>query len=147
LATAFEKELEMKSTPTVRHQLYIPEHLSKRLRALAAEPGAAKSKIVSAALASWLDRVAVNEVEEQIGNRLNRALAAVGRVERNQNYEIEMLGGFIRFFMTLNPPAADPAARAAGAAQFDRFIAQVAAGVGSGARLFSPLTLNEGASS
>jgi hypothetical protein len=137
----------MNRSPKVRHQLYIPEHLSKRLCTLAAEPGAAKSTIVSAALATWLDRASVNEVEAQIGNRLNRVLAGVGRLERNQNYEIEMLGGFIRFFMTLNPPAADPAARAAGAAQFDRFIAQVAAGVGSGARLFSPLTLNDGASS
>jgi hypothetical protein len=136
----------MNRTPKVRHQLFIPEDLSKRLCTLAAKPGATKSTIVSAALATWLDRTSVNEVEEQIGNRLNRILASVGRIERNLLYEVESLGSFIRFFMTLNPPAADQAARAAGAAQFEKFIQQVAARVGSGVRLF-PLHTDERPSS
>jgi hypothetical protein len=130
----------MNRSPKVRHQLFIPQDLSERLCTLAAKPGAAKSSIVSAALASWLDRASVNEVEEQIGNRLNRTMAIVGRIERNQNYEIETLAGFIRFYMTLNPPAADPAARAAGAAQFEKFIQQIAGRVGSGVRVFPPVT-------
>src|SRR3546814_8631848 len=67
----------------VRYQLFLPQELSQRFEALAAEPGAAKSAILVDALTAWLNRQAVSELETRFSARLDRMSMALGRIERD----------------------------------------------------------------
>ncbi len=40
----------------VRHQLFVPRHLSERFEAFACAPGASKSRILASAVASFIER-------------------------------------------------------------------------------------------
>ena len=51
----------------IRHQLFLDADLSARLEALAAKPGASKSAILADALAAWLNRRGVLELDDRFG--------------------------------------------------------------------------------
>jgi predicted DNA-binding protein len=90
----------MKASRT-RYQLFLPDDLSERLEALAAEPGSSKSAILTAALRAWLDRRGRNELEDTFSARLDRASRADERIEQKLDFVVEALGTFVQHQLTL----------------------------------------------
>lgn len=91
-----------------RYQLFLPDDLSQRLEALAAEPGSSKSAILAAALRAWMDRRGKNELDDMFSNRLDRLTSAQGRIERKLDFVAEALGAFVQHQLTLvahQPPS------------------------------------------
>jgi hypothetical protein len=123
----------------VRHQLFLPRPLSDRLEALAARPGASKSAILADAVAAWLDKRGVSELDDRFGLRLDRMSKALGRIERDGEVILETLALFIRFELAIQTPLAenDRAGRALGAKRFEAFVTQVGRQVSSGRRTLS----------
>jgi len=123
----------------VRHQLFLPRSLSDRLEALAARPGASKSAILADAVAAWLDRRGMSELDDRFGLRLDRMSKALGRIERDGQVILETLALFIRFELAIQTPLAenDHAGRALGAKRFEAFVTQVGRQVSSGRRTLS----------
>jgi predicted transcriptional regulator len=120
----------------VRHQLFLPKPLSDRLEALAAKPGASKSAILEDAVAAWLNRRGVSELEERFGLRLDRMTTAIGRIERNEHVLLETLALFVRYELAIHAPLAesDQAGRSMGAKRFEAFVTQVGRQVAAGRR-------------
>ena len=123
----------------VRHQLFLPRPLSDRLEALAARPGASKSAILADAVAAWLDKRGVSELDDRFGLRLDRMSKALGRIERDAEVILETLALFIRFELAIQTPLAenDHSGRALGAKRFEAFVTQVGRQVSSGRRTLS----------
>ncbi|HYJ53135.1 MAG TPA: ribbon-helix-helix protein, CopG family [Allosphingosinicella sp.] len=122
----------------IRHQLFLPEDLSKRLEALAARPGVSRSSILADALTAWLNRRAAGELEERFCGRLDRHSLALGRIERDGHVLLESLALFIRYELMINAPLpeGDQAARAVGRDRFNAFVARVGEALASGRRTF-----------
>ena len=120
----------------VRYQLFLPQELSQRFEALAAEPGAAKSAILVDALTAWLNRQAVSELENKFSARLDRVSMALGRIERDGHVLLESLALFVRYQLTVQAPLAegDDAARAVGRDRFNTFVARVGEAMAGGTR-------------
>ncbi|WP_454796517.1 CopG family transcriptional regulator [Novosphingobium lindaniclasticum] len=115
-------------TRKTRHQLYLPDHLSARLDALAAEPNNSKTSIMSEALGAWFERREDVEAERQFGRKLERQGRAVERMEQRLDHLTEVVGLFVRHQLTLTAhhPAFDAATRKLGQARYDAFIRLVA---------------------
>lgn len=120
----------------VRYQLFLPQELSQRFEALAAEPGVAKSAILVDALTAWLGRQAASELENRFSARLDRMSMALGRVERDGHILLESLALFIRYQLTVQAPLAesDAAARAVGRDRFNAFVDRVGEAMAGGTR-------------
>jgi len=120
----------------IRHQLFLAKPLSDRLEALAAKPGASKSAILADAVTAWLERRGTSELDDRFGLRLDRISAALARIERDGNVQLETLALFIRYELAIQPPIAedDQAAHAMAAKRFERFVAQVARQIAAGRR-------------
>lgn len=120
----------------IRHQLFLDQALSARLDALAAKPGTSKSAILAEALAAWLNRRGVSEIEERFALRLDRMSRALGRLERDDHVLIETLALFVRYELAIHPPLAetDHAGRALGRQRFEAFIEQVGRQLAAGRR-------------
>src|SRR3954469_4804826 len=84
-----------------RYQLFLPDDLSQRLEALAAEPGSSKCAILTAALRAWLDRRGRNELDDMFSARLDRSSKADERIERKLDFVAEALGAFVQHQLTL----------------------------------------------
>ena len=115
-------------TRKTRHQLYLPDHLSARLDALAAAPNNSKTAIMTEALGTWFERREDVEVERQFGRKLERQARAVERIERKLDYLTEVVGLFVRHQLTLTAhhPGFDAATRKLGQARYDAFVQLVA---------------------
>ncbi len=124
----------------VRHQLFLPKHLSDRLEALARGPGASKSGLLAAAVAAWLDRRGTDEVEHRFARRLDRLSGQLARIERDSHAQLESLALFIRYMLAINAPLEeeDEAGRMAGRERFSAFVERVVRQVASGQRSFEP---------
>ena len=130
----------------VRYQLFLPEELSHRFEALASQPGASKSAILTDALTAWLNRQAASELENKFGARLDRMSLALGRIERDGHVLLESLALFVRYELMVQAPLAeaDEAARAVGRDRFEAFIARVGEALASGQRTLAAPTTKEG---
>ncbi len=84
-----------------RHQFYLPDDLSEKLDALAAEPGSSKTAILTDAFRAWLERRGLAELDERFGVRLDRLSTADERLERKHNFVAEALGTFVQHQLTL----------------------------------------------
>jgi len=128
----------MARSDRVRHQLFLPGDVSKRLEALAAKPGATKSSVLAAAVVNLLDRRGENELDDRFGLRLDRISNQLSRIERNGHVGIESLALFIRYMLTVNAPLAeeDDIARAIGRDRFAAFVTRVGQQLASGRRSF-----------
>ena len=102
----------------VRQNLYIDRELSEALEALAASPGANKSRLVNDALASWLARHGSKEVDDLLKVRLDRMSR--------------------QLLVTAPLPEADSAALAIGLERFEKFVGQVGRQLASGRRTLGP---------
>ena len=111
----------------VRHQLFLPRALSERLEALARGPGASRSRILAEALGAFLDRKGSDALEQHFAHRLARLSNQLARIERNGQIELESLGLFIRYMLTVNAPLpeGDKAAQAIGRDRFAAFVEKV----------------------
>ena len=117
----------MKTLKT-RHQFYLPDELSAKLDQLASKPGSSKSSILTDALASWLERKAVNELDERFSPRMDRQLRVLNRVESTLNVAAEMLDLYVQHQMTLlaHQPPFDDEASSLGKRRYRLFMDQVA---------------------
>lgn len=84
-----------------RHQFYLPDELSAKLEALAAEPGSSKTAILTDAFRTWLDRRGATELDERFGHRLDRLSRADERLARKLDFVVEALGTFVQHQLTL----------------------------------------------
>jgi hypothetical protein len=112
---------------SIRYQLFLPSALADRFEALAAAPGASKSRLLAAAVEAWLDRRGTDALEQSFALRLDRISGQLARIERNGHVELESLALFVRYMLVAIPPVADgdEAGRAAGRARFATFVERV----------------------
>ena len=84
-----------------RHQFYLPDDLSERLEALAAEPGSSKTAILTEAFRTWLERRGATELDERFGVRLDRLSKADEHLARKLDFIAEALGTFVQHQLTI----------------------------------------------
>jgi predicted transcriptional regulator len=84
-----------------RHQFYLPNDLSERLEALAAEPGSSKTAIMTDAFRAWIERRGATELDERFGTRLDRLSRADEQLARKLDFVAEALGTFVQHQLTL----------------------------------------------
>ena len=115
-------------------QFRLPRALSERLDALASAPGVHKSKIVVEAVAAFLERSGHDELDLRFAHRLDRLSNQLARIERNTHVELESLGLFIRYMLTVSPPIGegDEGARAIGRDRFAAFVERVGRSLADG---------------
>ena len=87
-----------------RHQFYLPDDLSEKLDALAAEPGSSKTAIMTDAFRAWLERRGATELDERFGVRLDRLSSADEQLARKLDFVAEALGTFVQHQLTLSAP-------------------------------------------
>jgi predicted transcriptional regulator len=111
-------------TRKTRHQLYLPDHLSARLDALAAGANNSKTAIMTEALGNWFERRDDVEAERQFGKKLAQQVRVVERIERRLDYLTEVVGLFVRHQLTLTAhhPGFDAVTRKLGQARYDAFV-------------------------
>lgn len=108
--------------------VYLSDHVSQRLDSAARRPGASKSAIADAALASFLSPERDDQRDAAIIRRLDRLSRQLNTQERDQTIISETLALFIRYYLTITPPlpgGEQDAARALGKERFEFFVAQV----------------------
>jgi len=129
----------------IRYQLFLPGELSHRFEALASQPGASKSAILTDALTAWLNRQAASELENTFSRRLDRMSLALGRIERDGHILLESLALFVRYELMVQAPLpeADEAARAVGRDRFEAFVTRVGEALASGQRTLAAPTQNK----
>ena len=125
----------------VRQNLYIDRELSDALEALAAGPGANKSRLVNDAVAAWLARRGSKEVDDLLKVRLDRMSREIGLVRRDIDVVLESLALFVRYqlLVTAPLPEADSAARAVGVDRCEKCVGQVGRQLASGKRTLGPI--------
>lgn len=130
----------MPGADVVRHQFSLPRPVSERLVALAPGRDMLRSKIVAEALVAFLDRKGADELELRFMTRLDRMSRQLERIERNGRIELESLGLFVRYMLTVNAPLpdGDEAARAIGRDRFAAFVQRVGQAVASGRSSLAP---------
>ena len=135
-------------TVTVRQNLYIDRAVSDALEALAARPGANKSRLVNDAVAAWLARRASKEVDDLLKVRLDRLSREIGLVRRDLDVVLESLALFVRYqlLVTAPLPEADSVALALGLDRFEKFVGQVGRQLATGKRTLGPAEPPETAS-
>ncbi|WP_109808764.1 CopG family transcriptional regulator [Sphingosinithalassobacter portus] len=111
-------------TRKTRHQFYLPDELSAKLEAMAAQPGSSKTAILTDALTAWFERRAGHELDQRFGTRLDRQNRIADRTEQKLDYLTEALGLFIRHQLTLtaHQPAFDTETNRLGRLRYEEFM-------------------------
>lgn len=112
------------STSKTRHQFYLPDHLSARLDAQAAQPNGSKTDILTQALTAWFERCEDEQAKESFGTKLQRQVGCVERIERQLDYLTEVVGLLLRHQLTLNAhlPAFDAETRRLGQVRYEALV-------------------------
>jgi predicted transcriptional regulator len=110
-----------------RHQFYLPDDLSEKLEALAAEPGSSKTAILSDAFRAWLERRGATELDDKFGVRLDRLSRADERLEHKLDFVAEALGTFVQHQLTLvaHQPPFEPETGQLGLQRYRAFVETV----------------------
>jgi predicted transcriptional regulator len=110
-----------------RHQFYLPDDLSEKLEALAAEPGSSKTGILTHAFRALLERRGATELDERFGVRLDRLSRADQRLEQKLDFVAEALGAFVQHQLTLvaHHPPFEPETGQLGLQRYRAFIEMV----------------------
>ena len=110
-----------------RHQFYLPDDLSEKLEALAAEPGSSKTAILTDAFRAWLERSGAAELDERFGMRLDRLSRADEQLDRKLDFIAEALGTFVHHQLTLtaHQPAFDHETGQLGIKRYRAFVETV----------------------
>jgi hypothetical protein len=124
----------------VKRGFSFPRPLLERLDEVARGPGASKSRIVSEALLEWLDRKGSNEIDSKFAERLDQLSYQLNRIERNSHVELETLGLFVRYMLTVQAPLPEPDAetRAIGRHRFAAFVERVSQQLATGRHTLFP---------
>ncbi|MCA1197307.1 CopG family transcriptional regulator [Sphingomonas sp. R647] len=111
-------------TAKTRHQFYLPDDLSAKLDALAAQPGSSKTVILTDALTAWFERRASHELDDRFGARLDRQSRSADRIEQKVDFMTEVIGLFVRHQLTLtaHQPPFDAETRQLGQLRYDQFV-------------------------
>lgn len=111
-------------THKTRHQFYLPDDLSAKLDAMAAQPGSSKTAILTDALTAWFDRRAGHELDQRFGARLDRQSRIADRMEQKLDFLTETLGLFVRHQLTItaHQPAFDTETNRLGRLRYDEFV-------------------------
>ncbi|MGF7156425.1 CopG family transcriptional regulator [Novosphingobium gossypii] len=111
-------------TRKTRHQFYLPDHLSARLDALAAQPGGSKTAVLSEALTAWFEQREAADIDAQFGKALDRQVRAVERIERRLDYLTEVVALLVRFHLTqtAHHPAFDKETQRLGQIRYESFV-------------------------
>lgn len=117
----------------IRHKRYLPDDLSEAFDTLAAKPGNSKTAILADALPSWIDRKAVNKLDDRFAPRLDRQRRIRQRLESTLSTIVEVLDLFIQHQLTIVPhqPPFDNAKGQLGIRRCRAFMDQVARRVAS----------------
>jgi predicted transcriptional regulator len=110
-----------------RHQFYLPDDLSEKLEALAAEPGSSKTAILTDAFRAWLERRGATELDDTFGMRLDRLSRADEQLARKLDFVAEALGTFVQHQLTLvaHQPPFEPETGQLGLQRYRAFIETV----------------------
>jgi hypothetical protein len=110
-----------------RHQFYLPDDLSEKLEALAAEPGSSKTAILTDAFRAWFDRRGAAELDEMFGVRLDRLSRADEQLGRKLDFVAEALGTFVQHQLTLvaHQPPFEPETGQLGLQRYRAFVETV----------------------
>jgi predicted transcriptional regulator len=110
-----------------RHQFYLPDDLSEKLEALAAEPGSSKTAILTEAFRAWLERRGATELDERFGSRLDRLSRADEQLARKLDFVAEALGTFVQHQLTVtaHQPPFEPETGQLGLQRYRAFIETV----------------------
>jgi hypothetical protein len=110
-----------------RHQFYLPDDLSEKLEALAADPGSSKTAILTDAFRAWLEHRGATELDERFGVRLDRLSRADERLEHKLDFVAEALGTFVQHQLTLlaHQPAFDQETGQLGLQRYRAFVEMV----------------------
>jgi hypothetical protein len=102
----------------------LPDELSAKLDAMAAQPGSSKTAILTDALTAWFDRRAGHELDQRFGARLDRQSRIADRTEQKLDFLTEALGLFVRHQLTLtaHQPAFDAETNRLGRLRYDEFM-------------------------
>ena len=123
-----------------RHQLFLPDELSKRLAAMAKSQKRARSDLLVEMVDAWMNRRALPQVDERIAARLDRIARAVDEGNREAFIISHSLHRFMRFQLiqasALPVPGDD--AKALGQKRYDMFLDSLARMLAGGERSVSP---------
>jgi len=118
-----------------RLSVYLDPAVMAQLSAYAARRNKSLSLVVEAAVASFLSPDGPDKLEAAFSRRLDRLSRQVERLERDLGISIEMLALFVRFWLTVTPPAPDSAqaaAQAKGRERFENFVKSLGRRLASG---------------
>ena len=123
-----------------RHQLFLPNELSKRLAAMAKSQKRARSDLLVEMVDAWMNRRAVPQVDERITAKLDRIARAIDESNREAFIISHSLHRFMRFQLiqasALPVPGED--AKVLGQKRYDVFLDSLARMLAGGERSVSP---------
>ena len=117
----------MARTYKTRHQLFLPEDMSKRLAHIAEASGKARSEILVEALDAWFTRRQAPKTDEAIGVRLTRIDRNLDWLRRNEALVWEIMARAVRVQLITSaqtPPTRE--AHALGSKLFAELIDEIA---------------------
>ena len=112
----------------VRLNVYISRENYKHLDEMASMPGVSKTAIFDDALSAYFNPNHVNKFDELVLERMNQFDLKQGEIARDLAVNIEVLGQFILYWLTLTEPmraGEREDAQRQGAKRFNYFIDQV----------------------
>lgn len=111
-----------------RHQLFLPDEMSRRLAAMAKGQKRARSELLLEMVEAYMDRRTAPQTEDRLNAKLDRLAREVGKVNNECVVISHSLYRFIRhqliYAAALPPPSDD--ARALGEKRFRTFLDSVA---------------------
>nr|WP_314464314.1 hypothetical protein [uncultured Novosphingobium sp.] len=114
-------------TYKTRHQLFLPEDMSRRLAHLAGTSGKARSEILVEALDAWFTRREAPKSDEAIGSRLARIERQLDWLRRNEGLVWEITARMVRHQLIVGAQAPiSKEAEAVGAKLFATLIDEIA---------------------
>lgn len=128
---------------------YLETTVARDLAAFAARRRVPATRIVEAAVASFLSPDGADQTEAAIARRLDRLTRTMERLDRDQQITGEALALFIRFWLTATPPVPDDlreAAQARGRERYASFVEALARRLAKGTTLTRELTRDVAAS-
>ena len=126
-----------------RLSVYLDPAIMAQLSAYAARRNKSLSLVAEAALASFLSPDGPDKLEAAVSRRLDRLSRQVERLERDLGISVEMLALFVRFWLTVTPPAPDSAqaaAQAKGRERFENFVQSLGRRLASGKSIAREIT-------
>ena len=128
----------------IQLSIYLDPGIFASLEAYAERQDKPKSLVAEAAIASFLSPDDSDRREAAIAKRLDRIVRVLERLERNDGITLEMIGLFIRFWLTATPALPEqssPAARAKGAERYDRFVEALGRRLSSGSTILREVSI------